>query len=170
MPKYTYTGMDPSISLRGIVFPQGEAIEVDDPAFEAKLDALPYFSSDKPESAIKPAQNTEADTPQVQELKRKVHALEAENATLRRQLLEQAGEQAPVVEVADEEPTPVEAVEVEMVDPNTPEEVIEIPEDWRDWHWKRQMVLAKNFTDMEISNQADVIAAIELELETRGNA
>lgn len=166
MPNYTYTGMDPSISLRGITFPQGEAVEVDDPAFEAKLGVLPYFSSDKPESATKPAPNSEADTPQVQELRRKVNALEAENATLRRQLLEATGEQEPEEDIF-EEPEPVE---VEMVDPNTPDEAIEIPEDWRDWHWKRQMVLAKNFTDMGISNQADAIAAIELELETRGNA
>ncbi len=177
MPSYTYTGLEDSITLRGIEFPKGEAVEISDSAFEAKLDAMPYFNSDKPEADIAPPSAFDApESPLEAELKRKVAALEAENATLRK-LLESATQPEP-------EATPVEvAPEEEVITEYTPggadpdldiphrgaPKAEEIPADWREMHWKRQMVLAKKFTDMEITNQADAVTAIELELERRGN-
>ena len=183
MTKYTYTGLEESITLRGIDFPKGEAVEISDSAFEAKLDAMPYFNSDKPEADIAPPPAFDApESPLEAELKRKVAALEAENATLRK-LLEAATQPEPEatpVEVAPEdevitEYTPGEPEPVSDTDPDLDiphrgaPKAEEIPADWREMHWKRQMVLAKKFTDMEITNQADAVTAIELELERRGD-
>ena len=166
MPNYTYTGMDPSITLRGVTFPAGEAVEIDDPAFESKLDALPYFSSDKPE----PVQKEESsDSAEIAGLKRKISGLEAENATLRRQLAEALEGSEPEAEVE-----PITAIEeepeLEMVDPGTPDEEVEIPEDWETLHWKQRLVIAKNFTDMDIANGDDADTVIRMELEARANA
>lgn len=166
MPSYTYTGLEESIVLRGITFPKGEAVEVSDAGFEAKLDAMPYFTSDKPQ-----VEQTYVDpeSEEVAGLKRKIAALEAENATLRKQIVEYTNA-ANEAEIFEPEPEPVEADDLEMIDPKEPDVSEPIPDDWREWHWKRQMVLAKKFTDQEISNQADAVAAIELELEARGDS
>ncbi|MEL7226999.1 MAG: hypothetical protein AAGL17_19725 [Cyanobacteria bacterium J06576_12] len=166
MPSYTYTGLDESITLRGVTFLKGEAVDISDPAFERKLDGMPYFSTDKPEAAKAVPESMENDSPEVQELKRKLHAVEAENASLRRQILELTSDA-----LAEPEPEPeieAEPVELESFDPTEPEQIEPIPDDWRDMHWKRQMVLAKKFTDMEINNQSDAVTAIEMELERRG--
>ena len=165
MPSYTYTGLEESIVLRGVTFPKGEAVEVSDAGFELKLDAMPYFTSDKPK-----VEQTYVDpeSEEVAGLKRKIAALEAENATLRKQIVEYTNA-ANEAEIFEPEPEPVVADDLEMIDPKEPDVSEPIPDDWRDWHWKRQMVLAKKFTDQEISNQADAVAAIELELEARGN-
>lgn len=173
MPSYTYTGLEESIVLRGITFPKGEAVEVSDAGFEAKLDAMPYFTSDKPK--VEQA-HVDPESEEVAGLKRKIAALEAENATLRKQLAEYVdaadeaedidSASAPVgVRIKNDPPPPGD---VEFVNPKEPDVSEPIPDDWREWHWKRQMVLAKKFTDQEISNQADAVAAIELELEARG--
>lgn len=167
MPSYTYTGLDDSITLRGITFAQGSPVEIVDAGFEKKLDNLPYFSSDKPEALKEVADSLKDDTPEVQELKRKIYALQTENASLRKQILEYTSEA-----LAEEEPEPEpEPVELESFDPNEPEETVEIPADWREWHWKRRMVLAKNFSDGgdEIKNGEDADFIIEQELAARGN-
>ncbi|MEM8615487.1 MAG: hypothetical protein AAGF20_00985 [Pseudomonadota bacterium] len=44
----------------------------------------------------------------------------------------------------------------------------DIPENWRDLHWRQRVKIAKRFTDEEITNGGDATAAIELELEARG--
>lgn len=164
MPSYTYTGSDIEFLMRGVHFPQGEAVEINDPGFEAKLDNLPYFTSDKP----KPKATTVVALrdEEIEGYQRHIAGLEAENATLRKRISELEGaDPEPIVAVEpDEEPEVVETYT-----PNEQEAAVEIPEDWRDMHWKRQMVLAKKFTDMEIENQADAVTAIELELERRGN-
>lgn len=167
MPSYTYTGPENSITLRGIDFPQGEAVEVSDAEFQKKLDNLPFFDSDKPKEVAKPAavSDSEKDA-EISRLKREVGRLTHEVQSLQRQLDEYG---------ADEVATPVEvSPEEEVISEYTPgekqsEPEADIPEDWREMHWKRQVVIAKKFTDMEISNQADAVAAIELELERRGN-
>lgn len=166
MPSYTYTGLEESIVLRGVTFPKGEAVEVSDAGFEAKLDAMPYFTSDKPK-----VEQTYVDpeSEEVAGLKRKIAALEAENATLRKQIVEYTNA-ANEAEEFEPEPEPVVADDLEMIDPKEPDVSEPIPDDWRDWHWKRQMVLAKKFTDMEINNQSDAVTAIEMELEARGNS
>lgn len=185
MPSYTYTGPEDEISLRGVTFPKGVPVPIDDKGFEAKLDNLPYFDTDKPEAAkAAPAAFEKPETEREAELKRKVAALEAENATLRKRIVElsEPEPEATPVEVTPEEEviseyTPGETEPAAEDDPDLdiphrgaakPQE-IEIPEDWRDMHWKRQQVLARKLTDMEITNQEDAVTAIEMELERRGD-
>ena len=61
-----------------------------------------------------------------------------------------------------------EVIETPAEDTPEADEDADIPSDWREMHWKRQMVLAKQFTDQEIVNGGDAVAVIELELERRG--
>jgi hypothetical protein len=41
--KYTFTGDQSEITLRGVTFPKGKAVDVEDEALRRKIDALPYF-------------------------------------------------------------------------------------------------------------------------------
>jgi len=43
-----------------------------------------------------------------------------------------------------------------------------IPDDWRDLHWQSMRAVAAQVTDLTLSNKADAVAAIELELTRRG--
>ncbi|NQY98620.1 MAG: hypothetical protein HRT82_15820 [Henriciella sp.] len=186
MPSYTYNGPNKSITLRGVEFPQGEAVLVDDADLEKKLDNLPFFDGDKPKEVVKPVavSDSEKDV-EIAQLKRTIGRLEHENTVLRRRVAEY---EAPI-----DEPTPVEITpEEEVISEYTPGEPepaaeddpdleiprrggptgpadVEIPDDWRDMHWKRQQVLARKLTDMEITNQEDAVTAIEMELERRGD-
>lgn len=53
--KYKYTGPDDSITIRGVTFKKGKAVEVEDAATAAKISVLPYFSiaKRKPKNADK---------------------------------------------------------------------------------------------------------------------
>jgi len=171
MPNYTYTGPEIEFVMRGVHFPQGDEVEVTDPGFAAKLDNLPYFTSDKPKPVATTV--TALRDEEIEGYQRKIAGLEAENANLRKQIADFATvepEPAPVEPEVEEEITtytPTSEADPDLRIPHPGEEPI--PDDWREWHWKRQMVLAKKFTDMEIKNQEDATTAIELELERRGN-
>jgi hypothetical protein len=167
MPNYTYTGLEEEFVLRGVSFPQSESVPVNDPEFEAKLDNLPYFDSDKPKETVKPVavSDSEKDT-EISQLKRTIGRLEHENQVLKKRVGELEGA------AASAEPEPQEPETIETFTPSSVSEPVseaDIPDDWREMHWKRQVVLAKKFTDMEISNQTDAVTAIELELERRGD-
>lgn len=170
MPNYTYNGPDVSITLRGVVFPQGEEIEIDDKGLEAKLDALPYFTSDKPAPEVKPAVSV-ADGEQA--LLTKIAGLEAENAFLRRKLDEAVntvGEMAIEAEIGPAPELEAASDEIESYtpgEPDTPPVDEEIPSDWREMHWKRQMVIAKKFTDEEVTDGTKAAEIIEKELARR---
>ncbi len=182
MPSYTYNGPNKSITLRGVEFPQGEAVLVDDADLEKKLDNLPFFDGDKPKEVVKPVavSDSEKDV-EIAQLKRTIGRLEHENTVLRRRVAEY---EAPIDKPTLVEITPEEEVISEYTpgaeddpdfdipplgrDKSEPEQV-EIPDDWRDMHWKRQQVLARKLTDMEITNQEDAVTAIEMELERRGD-
>ena len=172
MPSYTYNGLEESITLRGVTFLKGEPVEVD-ADFESKLDSLPYFTSDKPKP--KATNMTALRDEEIDGYKRQIAGLEAENAGLRKRLNEasQTAPEAIPVDVTPEEEviseyTPGAAdPDLEIPHPGAPK-LEPIPDDWRELHWKRKVVLAKKFTDMEIANEADAVTAIELEIETRG--
>lgn len=173
MPSYTYNGLEESITLRGVTFLKGEPVEVD-ADFESKLDSLPYFTSDKPKP--KATNITALRDQEIDGYKRQIAGLEAENAGLRKRLNEAS---QPALEPTPVKVTPEEEViseytpgqpdpDLEIPHPGAPK-LEEIPADWRDMHWKRQLVLAKKFTDMEINNGSDAVTAIEMELERRGD-
>ena len=166
MPSYTYNGPNESITLRGTEFPQGVSVQVEDADLEKKLDKVPFFVSDKPKEVLKPVavSDSEKDA-EISRLKRELGRLEHENSVLRRRVAEY---EAPVDEPTPVEVTPEEEVISEYTPGETEPELVAIPVDWREWHWKRQKVLAKKFTDMEINNQSDAVTAIEMELESRG--
>lgn len=176
MPSYTYTGPEISITLREVMFPQGEAIEVEDTELQKKLDNLPFFDSDKPKEVVKPVavSNSEKDA-EISRLEREVGRLNHEVKALRARIVELSTvEEATPVEVAPQdevitEYTPGEPEPEPETEPETVSEVVEIPEDWREWHWKRRLVLAKNFSDDEIKNGDDADFIIEQELRSRGN-
>lgn len=174
MPSYTYIGDNVSISLRGVTFPHGEPVEIEDAEFQRKLDALAYFASDKPKpepevalvgaAPVMPTReqmewtglNYIADRMALQH--GATNTGELFNAiidAIRRQVATEVKPE--VIEVPAEE---------EVEEPASGD--AEIPSDWREMHWKRQMVLAKQFTDEEIANGGDAVAIIELELERRG--
>lgn len=46
-------------------------------------------------------------------------------------------------------------------------ELVEIPDDWRDLHWFKQMAIAKRLSGAAVSNKAAASAIIEAELALR---
>lgn len=42
--KFTYTGDQDEITLRGITFPKGKAVDVEGEGLREKIAALPYFA------------------------------------------------------------------------------------------------------------------------------
>lgn len=44
---------------------------------------------------------------------------------------------------------------------------VEIPEDWRDLHWFKQLAIAKKLSDGAVNNKAAAVAIIEAELALR---
>lgn len=49
----------------------------------------------------------------------------------------------------------------------TETETVDIPDDWRDLHWRRKGVLAERLTGLKYVNGTDAEAAIEAEMERR---
>jgi hypothetical protein len=45
--KFKYTGDEASVTLRGVAFPKGKTVKVDDASLAAKIDALPHFQKVK---------------------------------------------------------------------------------------------------------------------------
>ena len=51
--KYRFTGEQDEITLRGVTFKKGKAVDVEDPALAQKLDALGLFEVVKPRADAK---------------------------------------------------------------------------------------------------------------------
>lgn len=164
MPAYTYIGDDESIRIRGVEFPNGSPVEVDDTDLAIKLDGLPYFTSDKPEPEEVSAVVTDDETrlkgllELIAQKDTRIAELEAELATYKL--------------TADAE----DGIEPETVDPDLEiphpgaPKAVAIPADWREIHHSSRIKLAKSLPggDQVVSND-DAIALIELELERRGD-
>ena len=172
MPSYTYTGDNVSISLRGVTFPHGEPVEIEDVEFQAKLDALAYFASDKPKPEPDMVPVAAAPVMPTREqmewtgLNYIADRMALNHGATNNGELFNAIIDAIRRQVASE--VKPEVIETPAEDAPEADEDANIPSDWREMHWKRQMVLAKQFTDQEIVNGGDAVAVIELELERRG--
>lgn len=163
MPKYTYTGPQESMSFRGVLFPKGEPVEIDDPDFAHKLSCLSAFDGPPVKREVKEAPAAPVNT----------SALEAENKKLKADLqsLQFAYDELNTrfKNLEDEhyglgeEELPEDYVQTE----DQPEEpaVPEIgsglvPPNWREQHWKTRVRMAKDFTgreDIETADEADAI-------------
>jgi hypothetical protein len=49
--KFKYTGPDDENVMRGVTFPKGKPVKVDDESLAAKISALDYFEEVKPKKA-----------------------------------------------------------------------------------------------------------------------
>lgn len=161
MPAYTYIGDEESITLRGVEFPNGSPVEVDEKSFIHKLDLSPFFTSDKPEPEEVSAVATEDDArlkgllEVIAQKDAQIAELEAELATYKLTADAESGIET------EPEPSPEAS--------NEPDQ-INIPDDWAEIHHSTRIKLAKSLPGgEEVVSDEDAKALIELELERRGN-
>jgi hypothetical protein len=162
MPAYTYIGPEPSITFRGILFPHGEPVSIEDMDLARKLARLDMFDGPPVAEESKPEAKPAAD-----------NALQAENAELKKRLqslqfaYDELNTRFSNLEdehygLGDEEvPDDYVPTEEQPEEPAVPEIGSGlVPDNWREMHWKQRVRMAKDFTDrddIETAEQADAI-------------
>lgn len=168
MPAYTYIGPEPSITFRGVLFPKGEPVEIDDPDFAHKLSCLSAFDGPPVKQEVKEAPaapvNTSALEAENKELKAALQSLQFAYDELNTRFSNLEDEHYGLNDDEDDildPPSDYVEIEDQPEEPAVPEIGSGlVPPNWRDMQWKQRVRLAKDLTerdDIETADQADAI-------------
>ncbi len=171
MADFTYNGPQASLVFRGILFPKGEAVTIEDTALAQKLGCLVEFGATPPEPKPDPDADRPAPHNAENTLAIEVKRLEAENEHLRAAYDELDARYTALEEAFDVE----EELEGDPADGDYPaaegDEEDEtatptigsgiLPEDWRSAHWKTKQKWCSELLGLAVSNDEEGTAALE---------